>query len=86
VNNNNVVTPVNNNNNRPVNNNNVVTPVNNNNNNNSNNNNNNNNNFNSIPKFKSPPDNHLIYKMIKNEKGSLMKTSSSTYFKPKKGI
>ena len=44
-----------------------------------------NDNFNKISKFKSS-DNHLIYKMIKNEKGSLMKTSSSTYFKPKKGI
>ncbi len=46
--------------------------------------NSNNNNLNTIPKIKT--DNHLIYKMIKNEKGSLMKTSSTTYFKPKKGI
>ena len=45
----------------------------------------NNNNLNTIPKIKTT-DNHLIYKMIKNEKGSLMKTSSTTYFKPKKGI
>ncbi len=48
-------------------------------------NNNNKNNFTTIPKIKNP-DNHLIYKMIKNEKGNLMKTSTSTYFKPKKGI
>ena len=43
----------------------------------------NNNNLNRIPKIKTT-DNHLIYKMIKNEKGSLMKISSTTYFKPKK--
>ena len=50
-----------------------------------NHNSNNNNNFGTIPKIKNP-DNHLIYKMIKNGKGNLMKTSSTTYFKPKKGI
>ena len=49
------------------------------------NSNNNDNNFSTIPKIKNP-DNHLIYKMMKNEKGNLMKTTSSTYFKPKKGI
>jgi hypothetical protein len=44
----------------------------------------NNNNVNTIPKIKT--DNHLIYKMVKNEKGSLTKTTSTTYFKPKKGM